>query len=147
MGATPTDCGNDRDAEEAAPQDIPAIFLPKCRKALRIYSETPNQSARAFGERFWHKTRFGTAGILCVFQAFQAAGLGQKIRRKPQTVCLVFPQKMKGGNQMKTRKKWRPGGLQRQSAAYHRKAVHERRRVVRLRVWTKGEKNGVVAEV
>ena len=53
----------------------------------------------------------------------------------------------KGGNQMKTRKKWRPGGRQRQSAAYHRKAVHERKRVVRLRVWKKGEKNGVVAEV
>ena len=42
---------------------------------------------------------------------------------------------------MKTRKKWRPGGRQRQSAAYHRKAVHERKRVVRLRVWKKGEKN------
>ena len=27
LGATPTDCGNDRDAEEAAPQDIPAIFF------------------------------------------------------------------------------------------------------------------------
>lgn len=53
----------------------------------------------------------------------------------------------KGGNQMKSRKKWRPGGRQRQSAAYHRKAVHERKRVVRLRVWKKGEKNGVVAEV
>lgn len=53
----------------------------------------------------------------------------------------------KGGNQMKTRKKWLPGGRQRQSAAYHRKAVHERKRVVRLRVWKKGEKNGVVAEV
>ena len=38
-----------------------------------------------------------SAGILCVFQAFQAAGLGQKIRRKPQTIGLVFPQKMKGG--------------------------------------------------
>ena len=48
---------------------------------------------------------------------------------------------------MKTRKKWRPGGRQRQSAAYHRNAVHERKRVVRLRVWKKGEKNGVVAEV
>ena len=35
---------------------------------------------------------------------------------------------------MKTRKKWRPGGRQRQSAAYHRKAVHERKRVIRLRV-------------
>jgi hypothetical protein len=88
-----------------------------------------------------------SAGILCVFQAFQAAGLGQKIRRKPQTIGLVFSQKMKGGNQMKTRKKWRPGGRQRQSAAYHRRAVHERKRVVRLRVWKKGEKNGVVAEV
>ena len=53
----------------------------------------------------------------------------------------------KGGNQMKTRKKWRPGGRQRQSAAYHRRAVHKRKRVVRLRVWKKGEKNGVVAEV
>lgn len=53
----------------------------------------------------------------------------------------------KGGNQMKSRKKWRPGGRQRQSAAYHRRAVHERKRVVRLRVWKKGEKNGVVAEV
>ena len=48
---------------------------------------------------------------------------------------------------MKTRKKWRPGGRQRQSAAYNRKAVRERKRVVRLRVWKKGEKNGVVAEV
>ena len=53
----------------------------------------------------------------------------------------------KGGNQMKSRKKWRPGGRQRQSAAYHRRAVHKRKRVVRLRVWKKGEKNGVVAEV
>lgn len=92
MGATPTDCGNDRDAEESAPQEVPVLFVPKCRKALRIFFE-------------------------------------------------------KGGNQMKTRKKWRPGGRQRQSAAYHRKAVHERKRVVRLRVWKKGEKNGVVAEV
>ena len=41
---------------------------------------------------------------------------------------------------MKTRKKWRPGGRQRQSAAYHRRAVHERKRVVRLRVWKKGER-------
>ena len=47
---------------------------------------------------------------------------------------------------MKTRKKWRPGGRQRQSAAYHRRAVHKRKRVVRLRVWKKGEKNGVVDE-
>ena len=92
LGATPTDCGNDRDAEESAPQEVPVLFVPKCRKALRIFFE-------------------------------------------------------KGGNQMKTRKKWRPGGRQRQSAAYHRKAVHERKRVVRLRVWKKGEKNGVVAEV
>ena len=92
LGATPTDCGNDRDAEEAAPQGIPAIFA---------------QMPKGFEDIFFAK----------------------------------------GGNQMKTRKKWRPGGRQRQSAAYHRKAVHERKRVVRLRVWKKGEKNGVVAEV
>lgn len=48
---------------------------------------------------------------------------------------------------MKRKRKWRPGGRQRQSAAYHRRAVHERKRVVRLRAWKKGEKNGVVAEV
>ena len=48
---------------------------------------------------------------------------------------------------MKTRKKCRPRERQRQSAAYHRRAVHKRKRVVRLRVWKKGEKNGVVAEV
>ena len=53
----------------------------------------------------------------------------------------------KGGNQMKTRKKWRPGGRQRQSAAYHRKAVHERKRVVRLRAWKKGERNGAALDV
>ena len=92
LGATPTDCGNDRDAEESAPQEVPVLFLPKCRKALRIFFE-------------------------------------------------------KGGNQMKTRKKWRPGGRQRQSAAYHRRAVHKRKRVVRLRVWKKGEKNGAELDV
>ena len=43
------------------------------------------RSARAFGERFWHKPRFENAEILCVFQGFQTAGLGQKIRRRPQT--------------------------------------------------------------
>ena len=32
LGATPTDCGNDRDAEEAAPQDIPAIFCPNAER-------------------------------------------------------------------------------------------------------------------
>ena len=53
----------------------------------------------------------------------------------------------KGGNQMKTRKKWRPGGRQRQSAAYHRRAVHKRKRVVRLRVWKKGERNGAALDV
>ena len=31
-GATPTDCGNDRDAEEAAPQGIPAIFCPNAER-------------------------------------------------------------------------------------------------------------------
>ena len=44
------------------------------------------RSARAFGERFWHKPRFENAEILCVFQGFQTAGLGQKIRRRPQTM-------------------------------------------------------------
>ena len=48
---------------------------------------------------------------------------------------------------MKLRKKWRPGGRQRQSAAYHRKAVHERKRVVRLRAWKKGERNGAALDV
>ena len=92
-GATPTDCGNDRDAEEAAPQDIPAIFFA--------------QMPKGFEDIFFEK----------------------------------------GGNQMKSRKKWRPGGRQRQSAAYHRRAVHERKRVVRLRAWKKGERNGAALDV
>ena len=78
LGATPTDCGNDRDAEEAAPQDIPAIFLPKCRKALRIYSETPNQSARAFGERFWHKTRLEKRRNTLCISSFSSRRIGAK---------------------------------------------------------------------
>lgn len=48
---------------------------------------------------------------------------------------------------MKTRKKWLPGGRQRQSAAYHRRAVHKRKRVVRLRAWKKGERNGAALDV
>ena len=54
---------------------------------------------------------------------------------------------LKGGKRMKSRKKWRPGGGQRQSAAHHRRAVCERRRVVRLHVWKKGEKECDVAGV
>ena len=45
------------------------------------------------------------------------------------------------------RRRWRPGGRRRQSAVYHRKAVYERKRVVRLRVWKKGEKNGAELDV
>ena len=114
---------------------------------LYFYENRPvnyiTYSARDFGPRQDLKD----ADILCGFQAFQTAALGQMIRRKPQTIGLVFPQKMKGGNQMKTRKKWRPGGRQRQSAAYHRKAVHERKRVVRLRAWKKGERHGTALDV
>ena len=32
-----------------------------------------------------------TAGILCVFQGFQTAQLGQKNRHAPQAICLEFP--------------------------------------------------------
>ena len=81
------------------------------------------------------------------FKLFKQQDWGKRSGESRRRLVWFFRKKMKGGNQMKTRKKWRPGGRQRQSAAYHRKAVHERKRVVRLRVWKKGEKNGVVAEV
>ena len=98
-----------------------------------------------------------SAGFLFWAQRPQIAGMTATQKKLRRRVFPLFFAQMpkgfediffeKGGNQMKTRKKWRPGGRQRQSAAYHRKAVHERKRVVRLRVWKKGEKNGVVAEV
>ena len=123
-------------------------FLPKCRKALRIYSETPNQSARAFGERFWHKTRLEKRRNTLCISSFSSRRIGAKDPAKAADDWFgVSAKKMKGGNQMKTRKKWRPGGRQRQSAAYHRKAVHERKRVVRLRAWKKGERNGAALDV
>ena len=98
-----------------------------------------------------------SAGFLFWAQRPQIAGMTATQKKLRRRVFPLFFAQMpkgfediffeKGGNQMKTRKKWRPGGRQRQSAAYHRKAVRERKRVVRLRVWKKGEKNGVVAEV
>lgn len=98
-----------------------------------------------------------SAGFLFWAQRPQIAGMTATQKKLRRSVFPLFFAQMpkgfediffeKGGNQMKSRKKWRPGGRQRQSAAYHRKAVHERKRVVRLRVWKKGEKNGVVAEI
>ena len=81
------------------------------------------------------------------FKLFKPQDWGKRSGESRRRLVWCFRKKMKGGNQMKTRKKWLPGGRQRQSAAYHRRAVHKRKRVVRLRVWKKGEKNGVVAEV
>ena len=54
------------------------LFLPKCRKALRIYSETPNQSARAFGERFWHKTRLEKRRNTLCISSFSSRRIGAK---------------------------------------------------------------------
>ena len=58
--------------------DVPVLFLPKCRKALRIYSETPNQSARAFGERFWHKTRLEKRRNTLCISSFSSRRIGAK---------------------------------------------------------------------
>ena len=98
-----------------------------------------------------------SAGFLFWAQRPQIAGMTATQKKLRRRVFPLFFAQMpkgfediffeKGGNQMKTRKKWRPGGRQRQSAAYHRKAVHERKRVVRLRVWKKGERNGAALDV
>ena len=47
-GATPTDYGNDRDAEEAAPQGIPAFFaqMPKGFEDIFGNSESIGKSVR-----------------------------------------------------------------------------------------------------
>ena len=98
-----------------------------------------------------------SAGFLFWVQRPQIAGMTATQKKLRRRVFPLFFAQMpkgfedivfeKGGNQMKSRKKWRSGGRQRQSAAYHRKAVHERRRVVRLRAWKKGERNGAALDV
>lgn len=98
-----------------------------------------------------------SAGFLFGAQRLQIAGMTATQKNRAVERSRYFFAQMpkgfediffeKGGNQMKTRKKWRPGGRQRQSAAYHRKAVHERKRVVRLRVWKKGERHGTALDV
>ena len=49
LGATPTDCGNDRDAEEAAPQEVPVLFfaqMPKGFEDIFGNSESIGKSVR-----------------------------------------------------------------------------------------------------
>ena len=122
--------------------------IPTCTRIVRLLRfpvELPCPQDRFLPDFFFWAQRPQIAGMTATQKNCAAERSRSFFAQMPKGFEDIFFEK--GGNQMKTRKKWRPGGRQRQSAAYHRKAVHERKRVVRLRVWKKGEKNGVVAEV